>query len=83
MELSRCLHAEQNAIIQAAIHGAELEPPITCYTTTQPCITCAKMLINVGVQRIVFEGDYPDELAVAMLREAGIELERYNEAESR
>jgi dCMP deaminase len=77
MELSRCLHAEQNAIIQAAIHGAKLEPPITCYTTTQPCITCAKMLINAGVQRIVFEGDYPDELALEMLREADIQLDRY------
>ena len=83
MELSRCLHAEQNAIIQAAIHGAKLEPPITCYTTTQPCITCAKMLINAGVQRIVFGGHYPDELALQMLREAGVELERFEEGDSR
>lgn len=79
MELSRCLHAEQNAIIQAAIHGVKLEPPVACYTTTQPCITCAKMLVNVGVQRIVFEGHYPDQLALEMLQEAGVELERYRE----
>jgi dCMP deaminase len=75
MELSRCLHAEQNAIIQAAIHGVKLEAPITCYTTTQPCITCAKMLINAGVRRIVFAGHYPDDLALQMLNEAGIELQ--------
>ncbi|MFQ5809886.1 MAG: cytidine/deoxycytidylate deaminase family protein [Armatimonadota bacterium] len=81
MELSRCLHAEQNAIIQAAIHGVKLEPPIICYTTTQPCITCAKMLMNAGVRRIVFAGHYPDELAVEMLSEAGIELEHCNPAD--
>jgi len=79
MELSRCLHAEQNAIIQAAIHGVKLEPPITCYSTTQPCITCAKMLINIGVQRIVFAGPYPDALAVEMLQEAGIQLDHHDE----
>ncbi len=78
MELSRCLHAEQNAIIQAAIHGVKLEAPITCYTTTQPCITCAKMLMNIGADRIVFEGHYPDELALAMLAEADIKLEQYD-----
>ncbi len=74
IELSRAIHAEQNAVIQAAIHGVKLERPITCYCTTQPCVTCAKMLINVGVTRIVFEGGYPDELALEMLREAEVEL---------
>lgn len=77
VELCRGLHAEQNSIIQAAIHGVKLEPPLTCYSTTQPCVTCAKMLINAGVTRIVFEGTYPDELALAMLREAGVDLIQY------
>ncbi|MFQ6098635.1 MAG: cytidine/deoxycytidylate deaminase family protein, partial [Armatimonadota bacterium] len=76
MELCRALHAEQNAIIQAAIHGVRLEEPIACYVTTMPCITCAKMLINAGVKRIVYAGDYPDQLSMEMLGEAGVTLER-------
>ncbi len=75
-ELCRGLHAEQNAIIQAAVHGVALHD-VTCYSTIQPCITCAKMLINANVKRIVHEGDYPDELAAKMLAEAGVELVRW------
>ena len=74
MELCRGLHAEQNAIIQAAVHGVSLDAGITCYCTTQPCVTCAKMLINANVTRIVYEGEYPDELSREMLEEAGVEL---------
>jgi dCMP deaminase len=77
-ELCRALHAEQNAIIQAAVHGVSLDGEITCYSTIQPCVTCAKMLINANVVRIVYEGDYPDPLALEMLREAGVELCRWN-----
>ena len=73
-ELCRGLHAEQNAIVQAAVHGVSLEGDITCYSTTQPCVTCAKMLINANVKRIVFAGDYPDGLAREMLEEAAVEL---------
>jgi dCMP deaminase len=76
----RSLHAEQNAIIQAAIHGVKLEN-VTAYCTVQPCVTCAKMLINADVRRIVCEGDYPDELALEMLREAEVELVRWSEAD--
>lgn len=72
-ELCRALHAEQNAIIQAAVHGVELAE-VTCYSTTQPCVTCAKMLINANVNRIVFAGDYPDSLARDLLEQAGVEL---------
>ena len=75
-ELCRGLHAEQNAIIQAAIHGVKLEH-VTAYCTIQPCVTCAKMLINADVRRIVYEGDYPDEMALGMLQEAGVELARW------
>jgi dCMP deaminase len=75
-ELCRALHAEQNAIIQAAVHGVELAD-VTCYSTTQPCVTCAKMLINANVRRIVYEGDYPDSLALDILKQAGIELVKW------
>jgi dCMP deaminase len=74
IELCRALHAEQNAIVQAAVHGVALTAPITCYCTNQPCVTCAKMLINANVTRIVYEGQYPDPLAVAVFAEAGVEL---------
>ena len=74
-ELCRGLHAEQNAILQAAAFGVSLKGS-ECYCTHQPCITCAKMLINAGVNRVVFMGSYPDELSVGMLREGKVELER-------
>ena len=72
-ELCRGLHAEQNAIIQAAYHGVSIEGA-TLYCTHQPCVVCAKMLINAGVKRIVFQNPYPDELAESMLKEAGMEM---------
>jgi len=74
-ELCRGLHAEQNAIIQAALHGVTTRGSVL-YCTTQPCITCAKMLINAGVNRVVYEGDYPDQLAIEMLEYANIPLVR-------
>ena len=75
-ELCRALHAEQNAIIQAALHGVNTRDSVL-YCTTQPCVICAKMLINAGVQRVVYEGDYPDDLALEMLAQAGVELVRF------
>jgi dCMP deaminase len=78
-ELCRGIHAEQNAIIQAAVHGVRV-PGSTLYCTTQPCILCAKMLINAGIVRIVYEGPYPDELARDMLAEAGVALVRWPNA---
>jgi dCMP deaminase len=69
----RTLHAEQNAIIQAALHGVSVAGG-TIYVTHQPCLTCAKMIINAGLRRVVYAGVYPDENAVAFLREAGVEL---------
>jgi dCMP deaminase len=74
-ELCRALHAEQNAIIQAALHGVDTRNS-TLYCTTQPCVTCAKMLINAGVKRVVYHGDYSDKMAVDMLTAAGVELLR-------
>ncbi|HXL02354.1 MAG TPA: cytidine/deoxycytidylate deaminase family protein [Candidatus Atribacteria bacterium] len=72
-ELCRGLHAEQNAIIQAALHGVSTKEA-TLYCTHKPCILCAKMLINAGVARIVYQNFYPDPLADQMLEEAGIEM---------
>jgi dCMP deaminase len=72
-ELCRGLHAEQNAIIQGALHGVSVKGSVL-YCTNQPCVICAKMLINAGVRRIVYESDYPDEMALEMLRQAGVEM---------
>lgn len=81
-EVCRALHAEQNAIIQAAVHGVTLAN-VTSYTLTQPCVTCAKMLVNAGVRRIVYRDSYPDELAQQILAEAGTELEKWTAPEER
>ncbi|WP_272913349.1 deoxycytidylate deaminase [Desulfohalovibrio reitneri] len=70
-ELCRALHAEQNIIIQAAAHGVSIAEA-TIYCTTQPCLICTKMLINVGVKEIFFAESYPDELSRAMIEEANI-----------
>ena len=75
-ELCRGLHAEQNAIIQAARQGTEIVGS-TLYCTTAPCCLCAKMLINAGVVRIVYEGSYPDERALEFFKEAGVKVELF------
>ena len=73
-ELCRGLHAEQNAIIQAACLGVPIEGS-TLYCTTQPCVICTKMIINAGIKRVVIKEPYPDELAEAMMKEAGIQVD--------
>jgi dCMP deaminase len=75
-EHCRSVHSEQNAIIQAALHGVSIEGG-TLYCTHQPCILCTKMLINSGIKRVVFGQEYPDEASLEMLREAGILVEQY------
>ncbi len=77
-ELCRGLHAEQNAIIQAAFHGVSIRDAVL-YCTNLPCIICAKMLINAGVSRIVFLEGYADPLTGEMLSESGMELVRLEE----
>ncbi len=72
-ELCRAIHAEQNAIIQAAVHGVAIEGA-TLYCTHQPCVLCAKMLINCGVREIHYLDGYPDELSSAMFAEAGVRV---------
>ncbi|NMC75405.1 MAG: cytidine deaminase [Geobacteraceae bacterium] len=78
-ELCRGLHAEQNAILQAAKHGTSINGA-TLYCTTMPCIICTKMLINAGILRIVYAQGYPDRLAEEMIEEAGIETSKFDES---
>jgi dCMP deaminase len=68
-------HAEQNAIAQAAANGVSCKGA-TLFVTCQPCSGCAKMIINAGIERVVYEGDYPDPLAVELFELAGVELFR-------
>jgi dCMP deaminase len=72
-ELCRGLHAEQNAIIQAALHGVSTKDA-SIYCTNHPCVICAKMIINAGIIRIVIRDNYSDPLAAEMLKEAGISV---------
>lgn len=73
-EICRAIHAEQNVIIQAALHGVSLEGS-TIYCTHTPCVLCAKMLVNARIKRFVSFGRYADDNFVSMFKEAGIEFE--------
>ncbi len=70
-ELCRGIHAEQNAVVQAARFGNAIEGAII-YTTHHPCVLCAKILVNAGVDSIIYHESYPDELSAQILKEAGI-----------
>lgn len=74
-EICYATHAEQNAIIQAARMGVSIDGA-TLYCTHQPCVICAKMIINSGIVRIVYKSGYPDEFAMQLLHEAGVEIEQ-------
>jgi dCMP deaminase len=75
----RTLHAEQNAIIQGALHGVDVSHS-TMYVTHQPCLICTKMIINAGIERVVYAGDYPDEIACNFAEAAGLALSKYKRA---
>ena len=68
-ELCRGIQAEQNAVIQAAVHGVSIDGA-TVYCTHQPCVVCTKILINAGIKRIVYANPYPDKLAEEMMAAA-------------
>lgn len=72
-ELCYAVHAEQNAIAQAAKMGHEVDGS-TMYITHSPCSICARLIINAGIRRIVFGENYPDEFSLALLEEAGVEF---------
>jgi dCMP deaminase len=74
-ELCRGLHAEQNAIIQAALHGVSVNNA-TLYCTNQPCVICAKMVINAGITEVVIKVTYKDKLAEDILKEAGVKVSK-------
>lgn len=79
-ELCRGLHAEQNAIIQAAYHGISIKGS-TLFCTTLPCSICFKMLINSGINEVIYEEGYPDELTEAFLEECDIKMTKYEQGE--
>lgn len=74
---ARSTHAEQNALVQAARHGISIEGS-TLYCTNNPCLNCAKLLINAGITRVVYDELYDDPLAFALLAEANIPVERFD-----
>ena len=75
-EICYAVHAEQNAIIQAARLGSSIDGA-TLYCTHQPCVLCAKMIVNAGIKRVVYQEGYPDEFSLEILNESGVELERF------
>ena len=75
-ELCRGLHAEQNALLFASSYGLDTKNSVL-YSTVQPCIMCAKMIVQSGIKRVVYTGDYPDEFALEMFKEANVELVKY------
>ncbi len=77
-EMCYATHAEQNAIIQAARMGINIDGG-TLYCTHQPCVICAKMIINAGLQRIVFKNGYPDKFSMELFAEANLEVVQYKE----
>lgn len=77
-EICYATHAEQNAIIQAAKLGVSIDGA-TLYCTHQPCTICTKMIINAGIKKIIYKEGYPDEFALKIMDEAGIEIQKYEE----
>jgi dCMP deaminase len=73
---ARSTHAEQNAIVQASRYGVPIAGS-SLYCTAHACLTCAKLLINAGISRVVYEDEYPDDLAIDLFREAGTVVERF------
>lgn len=72
----RALHAEQNALMQAALLGIACDGA-SIYVTCQPCNSCAKMLINAGIRQVVFEGEYPDDFARELFKQAATDVFKY------
>jgi dCMP deaminase len=75
-ELCRGLHAEQNAIIQAALHGTSIKDSVI-YVTNHPCVVCAKMIINAGIKEIVYDEGYADDLSKSILSESKINIRQH------
>lgn len=80
-ELCRGLHAEQNAIIQAAYHGVSIKGSVL-FCTNLPCSICMKMIINAGIETVVYQDGYADDLSLDLIEKSGIELIGFNELET-
>jgi dCMP deaminase len=80
-ELCRGIHAEQNAIIQAALHGVSIRGA-TLFCTNLPCTICAKMIVNAGLVRIYYQAGYADTISEEILKEGGVEAVRLDPAGS-
>ena len=78
-EVCYAVHAEQNAIAQAAKLGISVQGA-TLYCTHQPCVICAKMIINSGIKKVIFKGEYPTGLGLQLLNESGVEYSKYEDA---
>lgn len=74
-EICMAVHAEQNAILQCAYHGVSSKDA-TMYVNATPCRICAKMIINAGIKKVIHKGEYPDQEAKDLLKEAGIEIKK-------
>lgn len=75
-ELCRGMHAEANALLFASTSGIDMHNA-TLYSTNQPCVSCAKMIIQAGIKRVLFEGTYPDQLALKLFKEAKVKLVKF------
>ncbi len=74
-EICRAVHAEQNAIIQASIHGVSTEGA-KIYVTVTPCFICGKMLVNAGIKEVIINGDYPDDMTLDLFKEVGVKIRK-------
>lgn len=81
-ELCRGIHGEQNVLVQAALHGVSTKGS-TLYLTCTPCIICAKLIINAGIEEIVFYDDYPDKMALEFFKEARVKLRKFSQRASK
>ncbi len=79
-EVCYAVHAEQNAICQAAKLGISLEGAVM-YVTHQPCVICTRMIINSGIKKVIYKNGYPDEFAKELFRQSDVELIKYEDLE--
>ena len=77
-ELCFAVHAEQNAVIQASRFGINISGS-TLYCTHQPCVICAKIIINAGITRVVYKEGYPDEFSMQLFKEANVSVEKFDD----
>lgn len=77
-EVCYAVHAEQNAIIQAAKLGVSLDGSVM-YVTHQPCILCTRMIINSGIQKVIYKEGYPDDFALELFKQSGVELVKFSD----